>query len=140
MNALRPVTAGRLICVFGAGGERDRKKRPLMGPAVEQGCDIAILTNDNPRREDPRAIFRDILQGIHNTGVVSVIPDRIAAIHRALKLARPGDCVLIAGKGHEVCQIVGDQRLPLDDREVARTWLYEQARTGDGCFPMNRDQ
>ena len=68
MKALRQVTAGRLICVFGAGGERDRQKRPLMGRAVEQGADVAILTNDNPRHEDPQAIFRDVLDGLHNAG------------------------------------------------------------------------
>ena len=125
LKTLRQVTAGRLICVFGAGGERDRKKRPLMGRAVNTGADIAILTNDNPRHEDPAAILRGVLAGVRNSAAVEVIPDRIKAIHRALKLAQRGDCVLLAGKGHETCQIVGDERIPLDDREVARTWLYE---------------
>ncbi len=125
LKTLRQVTAGRVICVFGAGGQRDRQKRPRMGRAVEQGAHVAILTNDNPRHEDPHSIFHDVVEGFHNPAVVEVIPDRVEAIHRALRLAGPGDCVLIAGKGHENYQIVGDDHLPLDDREVAREWLYE---------------
>ncbi len=124
LKTVRQVTTGRLICVFGAGGQRDSQKRPLMGRAVEKAADVAILTNDNPRHEDPLAIFRDVLAGLVNRDTVQVIPDRTAAIHRALGMAEPGDCVLIAGKGHETCQIVGDERLPHDDREVARQWLY----------------
>jgi UDP-N-acetylmuramoyl-L-alanyl-D-glutamate--2,6-diaminopimelate ligase len=126
LKTLRQVTSGRLICVFGAGGQRDRQKRPLMGRAVEQGADIAMLTNDNPRHEDPQAIFRDVLAGFVNRDTVQRIPDRVAAIHRALRMAEPGDCVLIAGKGHETDQIIGDERLPMDDRELAREWLYEE--------------
>jgi len=128
LKTVRQVTTGRLICVFGAGGQRDSQKRPLMGRAVEKAANIAILTNDNPRHEDPTAIFRDVLAGFVNRDTVQVIPDRATAIHRALSLAEPGDCVLIAGKGHETCQIIGNDRLPLDDREVAREWLY--AETG----------
>lgn len=125
LKTLREVAFGRVICVFGAGGERDSQKRPLMGRAVEQAANVAILTNDNPRHEDPRAIFRDVLAGVVNPYAVQVIPDRAVAIVRALEMAEPGDCVLIAGKGHETCQIVGNQRLPHDDREVTRQWLYE---------------
>jgi len=125
LKTLRQAGAGRLLCVFGAGGERDGQKRPLMGRAVERNADFVFLTNDNPRREDPQAIFRDILGGFENPEAVEVIPDRVEAIQRALHLARPGDCVLIAGKGHETHQIVGDRRVPLDDREVAKQWLYE---------------
>ena len=125
LKTLRQVTAGRLICVFGAGGQRDTQKRPLMGRAVEKAADVAILTNDNPRHEDPRAIFRDVLAGFVNRDTVQLMPDRTAAIHRALGMAEAGDCVLIAGKGHETSQIIGDERLPHDDREVAREWLYE---------------
>ncbi|MFZ1933601.1 MAG: UDP-N-acetylmuramoyl-L-alanyl-D-glutamate--2,6-diaminopimelate ligase [Thermoguttaceae bacterium] len=124
LKTLRQVTAGRLICVFGAGGQRDSQKRPLMGRAVEKAADVAILTNDNPRHEDPAAIIRDVLAGFVNRSTAQVIPDRTTAICRALGMAEAGDCVLIAGKGHETCQIVGDQRLPHDDREVAREWLY----------------
>jgi UDP-N-acetylmuramoyl-L-alanyl-D-glutamate--2,6-diaminopimelate ligase len=127
LKTLRQVTAGRLICVFGAGGQRDSQKRPLMGRAVEQAASVAILTNDNPRHEDPRTIFRDVLAGLVNRDVVQVIPNRVAAIQRALGMAEPGDCVLIAGKGHETYQIIGDDRFPLDDREVARDWLYGEA-------------
>ena len=124
LKTLRSVTAGRLICVFGAGGERDSLKRPLMGQAVEQNTDAAILTNDNPRHEDPQAIFRDILGGFYSPGAVEVIPDRVKAIGRALDLARPGDCVLIAGRGHEKYQMIGHERVPLDDAETVREWLY----------------
>jgi UDP-N-acetylmuramoyl-L-alanyl-D-glutamate--2,6-diaminopimelate ligase len=126
LETLRQVTSGRLICVFGAGGERDAQKRPLMGRAVEQAANVAILTADNPRHEDPSAIFRDVLAGVVNRHAVQLIPDRTAAIHRALALAEPGDCVLIAGKGHETYQIIGDQRLPHDDTAVAREWLYRE--------------
>ncbi len=134
LKTLGQVTSGRLICVFGAGGQRDRQKRPLMGRAVEQAAQAAILTNDNPRHEDPRAIFRDVLEGFCNPGAVEVLPDRVEAIHRALVMARPGDCVLIAGKGHENQQIIGDECLPLDDREVAREWLYG----GSGAWSVER--
>ncbi|MEN6405838.1 MAG: UDP-N-acetylmuramoyl-L-alanyl-D-glutamate--2,6-diaminopimelate ligase [Thermoguttaceae bacterium] len=126
LATLRAVTSGRLICVFGAGGQRDRQKRPRMGREVELGADRIVLTNDNPRHEDPQAIFHDVLGGFHSPGIVEVIPDRTLAIYRALGAARPGDCVLIAGRGHETCQLVGDERVPLDDREVAREWLYQE--------------
>jgi len=125
LQTVRAVTTGRVICVFGAGGERDREKRPLMGRAVEQAADVAILTNDNPRREDPRAIFRDVLAGFIAPKAADVIPNREEAIRRALASARPGDCVLIAGKGHENYQIIGDQRFEFDDREAAKKWLFE---------------
>jgi UDP-N-acetylmuramoyl-L-alanyl-D-glutamate--2,6-diaminopimelate ligase len=127
LKSLRQVTTGRLICVFGAGGERDCKKRPLMGRAVEQGADVAIVTNDNPRHEDPKAILRDVLSGFCDPRVVGVLPDRVEAIHHGLATARSGDCVLIAGKGHETHQIIGDERLELDDREIAKEWLYNIA-------------
>jgi len=126
LKTLREVTAGRLICVFGAGGGRDRQKRPGMGRAVERRADLAILTNDNPRREDPQAIFRDILGGFCHPAAARIIPDRVEAIHQALASARPGDCVLIAGKGHETEQIIGNRRLPMDDREIASQWLYQE--------------
>ncbi|MBN2218247.1 MAG: UDP-N-acetylmuramoyl-L-alanyl-D-glutamate--2,6-diaminopimelate ligase [Pirellulales bacterium] len=126
LRALRSVVGGRLICVFGAGGDRDREKRPLMGRAVEENSDLAILTNDNPRNEPPAAILGDLLSGFARPSAVQVIADRREAIHFALDSARPGDCVLIAGKGHEQHQIIGDERLPLDDYEIAASWLYEQ--------------
>jgi UDP-N-acetylmuramoyl-L-alanyl-D-glutamate--2,6-diaminopimelate ligase len=124
LKALREVTAGRLICVFGAGGDRDRLKRPLMGKAVEAGCDAAIVTNDNPRTEDPAAIIADILDGFDCPAAARVIADRAAAIRAALSLAAAGDCVLIAGKGHEHYQIVGRERIELNDHAIACDWLY----------------
>lgn len=127
LKTVRAVTAGRVICVFGAGGERDREKRPLMGRAVEQTADVAILTNDNPRNEDPQSIFHDVLKGFIAPKTADVIPDRAAAIHQALASAQASDCVLIAGKGHEDYQIIGDERFDLDDREVAKEWLFENS-------------
>ncbi len=127
LDALREVTRGRLICVFGAGGDRDRLKRPAMGRAVEARADLAVLTNDNPRGEDPRAIITQILAGFRDREGVQVIEDRAEAIRFALSRARPGDCVVIAGKGHEEYQIIGRQRFYFDDREVARQWLYESS-------------
>jgi UDP-N-acetylmuramyl tripeptide synthase len=117
----RGLTEGRLVCVFGCGGDRDRAKRPLMGRAAEAGSDVAILTSDNPRNEDPQAIIADVLDGVH--GEMTVEPDRAAAIGRAVELAGPGDVVLIAGKGHEQGQETGGRTVPFDDRAVARDAL-----------------
>jgi len=125
LRTLREVIHGRLICVFGAGGDRDRQKRPLMARAVDTDADLAVLTTDNPRTEDPVAIQNDLLSGFLRPQHVEVIPDRAEAIAWALSQARPDDCVLIAGKGHEKHQITGNQRLPFDDCEVARRWLYQ---------------
>lgn len=125
LQTLRDVTAGRLICVFGAGGDRDRGKRALMGRAVERHADWAVVTSDNPRTEDPRAIIDDVLGGFGDRSQVETIVDRTKAIHAALARARAGDCVLIAGKGHERHQIIGHRRFDFDDHEVARRWLYE---------------
>ncbi len=125
LAALREVVSGRITCVFGAGGDRDKWKRPLMAKAVEQGADRIIVTSDNPRSEDPQAIIGDILDGFEDLVNVEVVDDRAAAIGRALQKAHPGDCVMIAGKGHENYQIIGQEQLPLDDCEVARAWLYE---------------
>jgi len=124
LQALRKVTSGRLICVFGAGGDRDRQKRPLMGREVEKLADCAVLTSDNPRHEDPQEIVADIRDGFQQPAAARVIIDRTEAIHWALAQARPGDCLLIAGKGHEDYQIVGEERIPLDDRQIAENWLY----------------
>jgi len=134
LDALRPVTEGKLICLFGAGGERDRAKRPLMGRDVESRADAVIVTTDNPRGEDPAAIVAGILSGVRNRAAVEVISDRAAAIHRALSLAGPGDSVLLAGKGHEEYQLIGQERRMFDDREVARRWLYNLALPTDGSW------
>jgi UDP-N-acetylmuramoyl-L-alanyl-D-glutamate--2,6-diaminopimelate ligase len=125
LETLRDVAEGRVICVFGAGGDRDRQKRPLMGRAVEAGADLAVVTSDNPRTEDPQAIARDVLLGFAHGQAVTVILDRAEAIAWALSQAQPGDCVLIAGKGHEKYQIIGSRQVEFDDAEVARQWLYE---------------
>jgi UDP-N-acetylmuramoyl-L-alanyl-D-glutamate--2,6-diaminopimelate ligase len=114
----------RLICVFGAGGDRDRGKRAPMGAAVARGADLAVLTSDNPRSEEPAAIARDVLDGLRSATCEHVLElDRRAAIRLAFERARPGDVVLIAGKGHETGQAVGLSVLPFDDREVARELL-----------------
>lgn len=126
LTTLRDVTTGRLICLFGCGGDRDRQKRPMMGRVAEQLADSIVLTSDNPRTEEPEAIVADILQGVERPGDFHVVLDRDAAIRQALAMAKPGDCVLIAGKGHENYQIIGHRRVPLDDAEIARHWLYAE--------------
>ncbi|BAM02703.1 UDP-N-acetylmuramoyl-L-alanyl-D-glutamate--2,6-diaminopimelate ligase [Phycisphaera mikurensis] len=130
LAALRPATAGRLIVVYGCGGDRDRTKRPLMTAAALAGADTAVLTSDNPRTEDPRRILDDAAAGAAaaDRGRLSVEPDRRAAISAAVRGARPGDVVLIAGKGHEDYQLVSDgaggiRRLRFDDREEAAAAL-----------------
>ena len=125
LSTLREVVEGRIFCVFGAGGDRDQEKRPLMGRAVEQAADVAVLTSDNPRNEPAEQIVRDMLDGFHQPCNARVMLDRADAIHWALGQAKPGDCVLIAGKGHENYQIIGDRRIPFDDRDVAKSWLFE---------------
>lgn len=121
LEALRPMTPGRIIAVFGCGGCRDKGKRPLMGAAAGQYADLTVLTSDNPRTEDPLAIIRDILPGL--SGPHLVIPDRREAIFRALDLARPGDTVILCGKGHEITQETGDHRLPMDERQIIAEYI-----------------
>jgi len=124
LGALRGLTKGRLITVFGCGGDRDHGKRPLMGRAAGQCSDYVIATSDNPRSEDPAAILRDVEAGLAPTHTpYEVIVDRASAIDRAITLAAPGDCVFIAGKGHEDYQIFADRTIHFDDREVARAAL-----------------
>ena len=123
-NVLREARAladGRVVCVFGCGGDRDREKRPLMGAVAERLADRAILTNDNPRSEDPEAIAAEVLAGTE--GRLEVELDRRAAIAAAVAAAEPGDVVVVAGKGHEQGQEVGGVKHPFDDREVAREAL-----------------
>ena len=121
LEALRPMTPGRIIAVFGCGGCRDKGKRPLMGAAAGQYADLTVLTSDNPRTEDPLAIIRDILPGL--SGPHLVIPDRREAIFRALDLARPGDTVILCGKGHETTQETGGHRLPMDERQIIAEYI-----------------
>ena len=128
-DALRNLTAlarefvghaGHVITVFGCGGDRDRAKRPKMGRAAGEGSDLVVLTSDNPRSEDPEAIVADALPGVVETGTEFVVEvDRACAIRRALEAARPGDIVLLAGKGHEKEQVLRDGPIPFDDAEVA---------------------
>jgi UDP-N-acetylmuramoyl-L-alanyl-D-glutamate--2,6-diaminopimelate ligase len=121
LDAARGLTAGRVIAVFGAGGDRDRGKRPLMGRVAVDRADVVIVTSDNPRSEDPLAIIQDVLQG---AGLEAEIdPDRRGAIERALTLAEEGDVVVIAGKGHEQGQEIGGEVTAFDDREVVREAL-----------------
>ncbi len=129
----RATNAGRVITVFGCGGDRDKKKRPLMGHAAGSGSDLAIVTSDNPRSEDPLAIIEQAMEGVKRSGGRHVIePDRRAAIAKGIAAAKPGDIVLIAGKGHEKVQILRDGTIPFDDVEVAATVLREH---GYGASP-----
>lgn len=127
LSASRGLTdGGRLIVVFGCGGDRDRAKRPLMGEAAARGADLALVTSDNPRSEDPHAILREIEAGLAAdppSGGYRLIPERAEAIDAAIHEARPGDVVIIAGKGHETGQELAGRIIPFDDREVAREVL-----------------
>ncbi len=135
LASLRTMVRGRLICVFGCGGDRDRGKRPLMAAAVGARADLVVLTSDNPRTEDPLAIIADAEPGLVRSGRSRVrdlaaegrgyvvVPDRAQAIAGAIGAARSGDCVVIAGKGHEAYQILGTTKVPFDDRVVAREAL-----------------
>ncbi|MDP4160797.1 MAG: cyanophycin synthetase, partial [Bacillota bacterium] len=118
----RDFTKGRLITIFGCGGDRDRGKRPLMGEAAAQWSDFVIVTSDNPRTEDPDQIIQEILTGVTGVDFVA-LRDRREAIWSACRMAKPGDTILIAGKGHETYQIFGTEVHPFDDREVAREAL-----------------
>ena len=121
LAAARDLATGRVLCVFGCGGDRDRTKRPVMGRLASELADVAIVTSDNPRSEDPDAIIAEVVAG--TGGGLKVEPDRRAAIERALELAGEGDVVLIAGKGHEQGQQFAERTIPFDDREVAREAL-----------------
>ncbi len=133
LETARPLSAKRLITVFGCGGDRDRSKRPLMGMVAARLSDVVVITSDNPRSEDPARILEEIERGIPagsqsstRAPIVESVVDRAVAIDRAVALATPGDVVLIAGKGHEKYQQIGDRVLPFDDGEVARTALMKR--------------
>ncbi len=123
LSSARELTSGRLISLFGCGGDRDRGKRPLMGEISSRLADISVVTSDNPRSEDPLDIIDEILKGIPADAHKEVLPDRAEAIMRAFKIAEPGDVVIIAGKGHEDYQIIGGERKHFDDAETARRIL-----------------
>ena len=122
ISALKELARHRIIVVFGCGGDRDKTKRPKMGKVVSQLADFALVTSDNPRSEEPQDIINDILAGI-STDNYRAVPRRDKAIEEALSMARRGDIILIAGKGHETYQILGDEHIPFDDREVVRACL-----------------
>jgi len=124
LGAVKPLTAGRLIVVFGAGGDRDRGKRRPMAEAVRRYADVIVLTSDNPRTEDPERILDDLATGLEGIRFTR-IADRRAAIRHALETARDGDTVVLAGKGHETYQVLGSDKLPFDERVVVRECLAE---------------
>ncbi|NJK33611.1 MAG: UDP-N-acetylmuramoyl-L-alanyl-D-glutamate--2,6-diaminopimelate ligase [Oscillatoriales cyanobacterium SM2_2_1] len=126
LRSLRPFTRQKLICVFGCGGDRDRRKRPLMGSIAARLSDHTYVTSDNPRTEDPQQILQDILAGIPPQTSPVVQGDRRAAIRQAILNAAPGDVVVIAGKGHEDYQILGHQKIHFDDRQEARVALQQR--------------
>lgn len=121
---------GKLIGLFGCGGDRDSSKRPQMGEIAEALCDCVYVTSDNPRTEDPQQIIADILAGVKRLKSICVEPDRAKAIRRAIAVAKPCDVVVIAGKGHENYQIIGDRTVHFDDREEARLALAERGKAG----------
>ena len=137
LETARPLARGRLITVFGCGGDRDRTKRPLMGAVAGRLSDLIVITSDNPRSEDPTRIIEEVQRGItpdtrrDSAQRILAIVDRQAAIAKAIELARPGDLVLVAGKGHEKYQVIGDRALPFDDVTVAREALGRR-RTNSG--------
>jgi UDP-N-acetylmuramoyl-L-alanyl-D-glutamate--2,6-diaminopimelate ligase len=121
--------AARVLCLFGCGGDRDQGKRPEMGEVASRLADVVVLTSDNPRSEDPLVIIEQIQAGLGPDTEMVVEPDRTAAIGLAVGMARPGDVVLLAGKGHETTQSVGGETRPFDDRVEARRALAQ--RRGD---------
>jgi UDP-N-acetylmuramoyl-L-alanyl-D-glutamate--2,6-diaminopimelate ligase len=123
LEAARPLTDGKLITVFGCGGDRDATKRPIMAAAASKRSDMTVITSDNPRTEDPVSILKQVEAGIKKGKEFVLIEDRIEAIYYAIRNANPGDTVVIAGKGHENYQIIGRQKVHLDDREIAREVL-----------------
>lgn len=127
LQAAKTHLSGRLICVFGCGGNRDRGKRPEMGRSAEALADQLIITSDNPRYESINSIINDVLGGLENPGNAIVEPDRAAAINRAIEISGPGDIVLVAGKGHETWQEIGGQKIPFSDEAMIRTSLEAAA-------------
>jgi UDP-N-acetylmuramoyl-L-alanyl-D-glutamate--2,6-diaminopimelate ligase len=121
LKGVREAATGRVICVFGCGGDRDRGKRPEMARIAASLADLVVVTSDNPRTEDPAKIIDDVVKGLPEGAAHETVPDRAEAIRRAVALSEPGDVIVIAGKGHEDYQIIGETRVHFDDREVVRT-------------------
>ena len=129
LKTLRPVTRGRLMALFGCGGDRDRIKRPIMGAIAADNADICIVTSDNPRTEDPEAIIAEIIPGTENKhALVKNICDGIEAIHWAIDNACPGDVILLAGKGHEDYQEINHVKHHMDEREIVADYLEQRKR------------
>jgi UDP-N-acetylmuramoyl-L-alanyl-D-glutamate--2,6-diaminopimelate ligase len=116
----------RVVCLFGCGGDRDQGKRPVMGSVAARLSDVVVLTSDNPRSEEPTAIIDQIRSGVVDPVELQIEPDRAAAIRTAVGLARPGDVVLVAGKGHETTQMIKGRAAPFDDRAEARRVLADR--------------
>ncbi|MBM4124028.1 MAG: UDP-N-acetylmuramoyl-L-alanyl-D-glutamate--2,6-diaminopimelate ligase [Nitrospira sp.] len=132
LTAAQALKTGRIITVFGCGGDRDRGKRPKMGRVAARMSDLVIATSDNPRSEDPLAILREVETGLREAGSrYEIVPDRRQAIDAAVHAAKPGDMVLIAGKGHEDYQIIGAQKIHFDDREVARAAIQKVVKNDE---------
>jgi UDP-N-acetylmuramoyl-L-alanyl-D-glutamate--2,6-diaminopimelate ligase len=141
LETARPLAQGRILTVFGCGGDRDRTKRPLMGAVAGRLSDVIVITSDNPRSEDPQRIIDEVLRGItvntrKDAGQLLTIVDRRAAITKAIEVAKRGDLVLIAGKGHEKYQVIGDRTLPFDDVAVAREALARRGTNSGPSTPL----
>jgi UDP-N-acetylmuramoyl-L-alanyl-D-glutamate--2,6-diaminopimelate ligase len=128
LNLREKTGGGKLITVFGCGGDRDRGKRPIMGRISTEKSDITVITSDNPRFEDPERIISDILEGVKEDSVYYVFVDRKEAIIRALEMAQEGDIVLIAGKGHEEYQIIRDMKIPFSDVQVVKEYFETKSK------------
>lgn len=126
LSSLREIAHGRILCVFGCGGDRDRTKRPKMGAVVASLADVAVVTSDNPRSEEPNQIIADVLEGMREAPIpVHVEPDRTKAIRLAMRLAQKDDIVLLAGKGHETYQVLKAGKIHYDEREIVAQILEE---------------
>ena len=129
MQSIKKLCEGKLITVFGCGGDRDRSKRPLMGSIAEELSDQLFITSDNPRSEEPQKIVNDILMGIKKREKITIEIDRFKAINESIKFAKKKDIVLIAGKGHEDYQILKDKVINFDDRKIAYKLLKEKNKS-----------
>lgn len=120
---MKGFAQGRTVALFGCGGDRDRTKRPQMGAIAAREADFSIVTSDNPRTEDPNAIIEDILAGMEGCTDYVVVPDRVEAIHYAMDNAQEGDIIVLAGKGHEDYQVIGHEKIHMDEREIVKEHL-----------------
>lgn len=136
LASLRPLTKGRLVCLFGCGGDRDRSKRPIMGSIAADLADRAFLTSDNPRTEEPGAILEEILAGVADRARMEVVPDRRLAIATALDSLEDGDCLLVAGKGHEDYQVIGKEKRHFSDQEEILAWTGKNTDAGADQGPQ----